>query len=49
MELPAKRRAVTRASVRQAWQGNLQWVEEYGFSEYILEAVADDHEDLRVC
>ena len=49
MELAPKRRAVTRNAVRTAWKGNLQWVDEYGFCGYILEAIEDDYEDLRIC
>ncbi len=49
MELPPKRRASTRIAVRNAWLQNLQWVDEYGFCEYVREAIEDDHEDLRIC
>ncbi|PHN79907.1 HNH endonuclease signature motif containing protein [Pseudomonas syringae] len=49
MELPPKRKGVNRRTVRNAWQANFQWVKEYGFSEYSLEAIADDHEDIRIC
>ncbi|WP_073526858.1 HNH endonuclease [Pseudomonas fluorescens] len=49
MELPSKRRAVTRTTVRNAWLQNLQWVDDYGFCEYVREAIEDDHEDLRIC
>ena len=49
MELPPKRRAATRNAVRKAWKENLQWVDEYGFCGYILEAVEDDYQDLRIC
>lgn len=49
MALPAKRRSVTRNSVRKAWQENPHWIDEYGFSEYALEAVVDDCDEIRIC
>ncbi|MEX5571759.1 HNH endonuclease [Pseudomonas lijiangensis] len=49
MGLSPKRKVIRREVVRKAWQSNLHWIKQYGFSEYALEAVCDDSEELRIC
>ncbi|RMQ47800.1 hypothetical protein ALQ04_04141 [Pseudomonas cichorii] len=49
MGLSPKRKVIPRNAVRKAWQSNPHWIEAYGFSEYSLEAVFDDSDDVRIC
>lgn len=49
MGLSPKRKVIKREIVRKAWQDNSHWIKQYGFSEYALEAVFDDDEELRIC
>ncbi|WP_323150710.1 HNH endonuclease signature motif containing protein [Pseudomonas glycinae] len=49
MGLSPKRKTVLRNSVRNAWQENSAWLDEYGFSDAIAELVLDDCDDVRLC
>ncbi|UTD55478.1 HNH endonuclease [Halomonas sp. MS1] len=44
-----KRKQISAFRVRTAWQSNIQAARNAGFCEYVIEAIEDDHDGLRLC
>jgi len=49
MKREGVRRIIPRSQVRKAWQDNLDHAKEVGFCSYVIEAIADDSDDVRLC